>query len=141
MAKLKKIFSKQKQAMKTISVTSLDYKNLKSEEITDRLSILNIYKLYHIVNLMFRVKNSTLPEAFRTKFQIVQHNYATRHSENNFDESKITLKATKFAISSRGVRLRNKYTDRFVKTITSALAFRAKLKEYLMKLRNVTNYF
>ena len=141
MAKLKKIFSKQKQAMKTISVTSLDYKNLKSEEITDRLSILNIYKLYHIVNLMFRVKNNTLQEAFRTKFQIVQHNYATRHSENNFDESKITLKATKFAISSRGARLRNKYTDRFVKTITSALAFRAKLKEYLMKLRNVTNYF
>ena len=141
MAKLKKIFSKQKQAMKTISVTSLDYKNLKSEEITDRLSILNIYKLYHIVNLMFRVKNNTLPEAFRTKFQIVQHNYATRHSENNFDESKITLKATKFAISSRGARLRNKYTDKFVKTITSALAFRAKLKEYLMKLRNVTNYF
>ena len=141
MAKLKKIFSKQKQAMKTISVTSLDYKNLKSEEITDRLSILNIYKLYHIVNLMFRVKNNTLPEAFRTKFQIVQHNYATRYSENNFGESKITLKATKFAISSRGARLRNKYTDKFVKTITSALAFRAKLKEYLMKLRNVTNYF
>ena len=141
MAKLKKIFSKQKQAMKTISVTSLDYKNLKSEEITDRLSILNIYKLYHIVNLMFRVKNNTLPEAFRTKFQIVQHNYTTRHSENNFGESKITLKATKFAISSRGARLRNKYTDKFVKTITSALAFRAKLKEYLMKLRNVTNYF
>ena len=32
MAKLKKIFSKQKQAIKTISMTSLDYKNLKSEE-------------------------------------------------------------------------------------------------------------
>ena len=45
MAKLKKIFSKQKQAIKTISMTSLDYKNLKSEEIMDRLGILNIYKL------------------------------------------------------------------------------------------------
>ena len=47
MAKLKKIFSKQKQAIKTmtISMTSLDYKNLKSEEIMDRLCILNIYKL------------------------------------------------------------------------------------------------
>ena len=32
MTKLKKIFSKQKQAIKTISMTSLDYKNLKSEE-------------------------------------------------------------------------------------------------------------
>ena len=45
MAKLKKIFSKQKQAIKTISMTSLDYKNLKSEEIMDTLGILNIYKL------------------------------------------------------------------------------------------------
>ena len=143
MAKLKKIFSKQKQAMKTISVTSLDYRNLKSEEIMYRLSILNVYKLniYHIVNLMFRVKNNTLPEAFRTKFQIVQHNYKTRHSENNFDELKITLKATKLAISSCGARFWTKHTNRFVKTITSALAFKAKLKEYLMKLRNVTNYF
>ena len=62
-------------------MTSLDYKNIKSEEIIDRLGKLNIYKLniYHTVNLMFRVKNYTIPEAFRTKFQIMQHNYATRH--------------------------------------------------------------
>ena len=61
-------------------MTSLDYKNLISEEIKGRLGILNIYKLdiYHTVNLMFRAKNNTIPEAFRTKFQIVQHNYATR---------------------------------------------------------------
>ena len=80
MAKLKKIFSTQKQAIKAIPMTSLDYKNLKSGEIKDRLGILNIYKLniYHTVNLMFRVKNNTILEAFRTKFQIVQHNYATR---------------------------------------------------------------
>ena len=39
---------------------------------------------------MFRVKNITIPEAFRTKFKIVQYNYATRHSKNNFEEPKIT---------------------------------------------------
>ena len=143
MTKLKKIFSKQKQAIKTISMTSLDYKNLKSEEIMDRLGILNIFKLniYHTINLMFRVKNNTIPEALRTKFQIVQHNYATRHSKNNFEESKITFKATKFAISSREPCLWNKHADRFLKTRTSALLFKAKLKEYLVKLRYVTNYF
>ena len=93
MTKLKKIFSKQKQAIKTISMTSLNYKNLKPEEIMDRLGILNIYKVnrYHTVNLMLRVKNNTIPEAFWTKFQIVQHNYATRHNENNFEEPKIRL--------------------------------------------------
>ena len=90
---------------------------------------------------MFRVKNNTIPEAFWIKLQIVQHNYAKRHSENNFEEPKITFKATKFAISSRGPRLWNKHTDRFLKTITSALLFKAKLKEYLVKLRNVTSYF
>ena len=69
MIKLKKIFSKQKQAIKTISMTSLDYKILTSEEIMDRLGILNIFKLniYHTINLMFTVKNNTIPEAFRTK--------------------------------------------------------------------------
>ena len=142
MTKLKKIFSKQKQAIKTITMTSLDYKNLKSEEIMDRLGILNIYKLniYHTVNLMLRVKNNTIPEPFRTKFRIAQHNYATRHSENNFEEPKTTFKTTKFAISSRGPRVWNKHTDRFVKTITSALLFKAKLKEYLVNMfLNVNN--
>ena len=85
-------------------MTSLDYQNLKPEEIMDRLGILNIYKLniYHTVSLILRVKNNTIPEAFRTKFQIVKHNCVTRNSENNFQEPKTTFNATKFAISSRG---------------------------------------
>ena len=90
---------------------------------------------------MFRVKNNTIPEALRTKFQIVQHNYATRHSEHNFAEPKITFKTTKFAISSRGPRFWNKHTDRFLKAKTSAQLFKAKLKEYQVKLRDATNYF
>ena len=90
MEKLKKVFSKQKQVIKTISVTSLDYKNLKSEEIMNRLDILNIHKLnmYHTVNLMFRVKNNTISEAFRAKFQIVQYN-------SRQGTAKITLKNLK----------------------------------------------
>ena len=65
----------------------------------------------------------------------------TRHSRNNFEEPKIDLKTTKFAISSLGLHLWNKHTDRFLKTITSALVFKVKLKEYIFKLRNVANYF
>ena len=108
----------------------------------DKLGIINISKLnrYQTVNLMFRVKNKTIPEAFWTKFQIVQHSYATRHNENSFEQPKITFKVTKFAISSLGPRLWNKHTDRFLKTITSTLLFKAKL-EYLAKLRNKTNCF
>ena len=130
MTKLKKIFSKQKQAIKTISMKSLDYKNLKSEEKMDKLGMLNIYKsnAYHLVYLMFIVKNNTIPEAFRTKFLMVQHNYATRQNENNFEKPKITFKVTNFAISSRGPHHWNKHTDRFLKTINSALLLKQNLK-------------
>ena len=43
-------------------MTSFDYKNLKSEEVMDKLGILDINKLniYNTVNLMFRVKNNTI---------------------------------------------------------------------------------
>ena len=107
------------------------------------MGILNICKLniYHTVNLMFRVKNNTIPDIFCTKFQIVQFNFAIRHSKNNFDKPKMTFKVTKFGTSSPGSRLLNKHTDKFWKTITSALIFKAKLKDYLAKLRVVTDYF
>ena len=66
--------------MEIISMTSLDYKTLKSEEIMGKLGISNIYKLYvyQTVNLIFKVKNNTMPEAFWTKFQIVQRKYIRR---------------------------------------------------------------
>ena len=90
---------------------------------------------------MLRVKNNTIPEAFCTKFQIVQYNYPIRHSKTKFDKPKMTFKFTKFATSSRGSRLWNKYTDKFLKTITSFLLFKTKLREHLVKLRIVTDYF
>ena len=107
MTNSKKIFSKQKQAMKTISMAFSDYKNLKSGEIIDKLGILNIYKsnIYCTVNLMFRVRNNTITEASPTKFKTVQHNYATRQSINNLKEPKMTFKFKSFLISTRGPRL------------------------------------
>ena len=43
-------------------MTSLDYTDLKSEEVMDKLGILNIYKLniHHTINLMCRLKNTTI---------------------------------------------------------------------------------
>ena len=68
---------------------------------------------------MFRVKNNTIPEEFVNKFEIVHHHYPTRRNENNFTEPKIYFKAIKFAIPSRGARLWNSLTDKYIKTITS----------------------
>ena len=90
---------------------------------------------------MFRVKNNTIPEVFVNKFEIVHHHYQTRHSENNFIEPKIYFKATKFAISSLGPRLWNSLTDRDIKTITSTPLFKRRLKNHLIKIKNITNYF
>ena len=80
--------------METISITSLDYKTLKSEEIMGKLGIPNIYKLivHQTVNLIFKVKHNTMPEAFLTKFQIVQHKYVRRHRKIIFEKLKITFK-------------------------------------------------
>ena len=134
MAKLKTIFSKQEQV--TTSISS-DYKNLKSQKTMENLGIWKIWVLniYQTVNPTLKKKNITIPEAFRTKLQLVQQNCTIRHSENNFEEPKMTFKGTKFFISSRGCRLWNKYTDRFFKTITSALLFKSKLKECQVKLK------
>ena len=80
-------------------MTSEDHSGLKIEDVMKKIGILDIYKLniYHVINLMFRVKSNTKPEAFENKFEIVHH----WHSEINFIEPKIYFKATKFAISSR----------------------------------------
>ena len=143
MAKTKKLYSKQKQAIKALSGTSEDYSGLKIEDLMEKTGILNIYKLniYHVINLMFRVRNNTIPEAFVDKLEIVHHHYPTRHSENNFIEPKIYFKATKVAISSSGPCLCNSLTDQDTKTITSTTLFKRKLKNHLIKIKNVTNYF
>ena len=103
------MYIKQKQAIKALSVTSEDYSGLKTEDLIEKTGILNIYKLniYHIINLMFRVKNNAIPEVFVNKFEIVHHHYPTWHSENNFTEPKIYFMATKFATSSCGPHLWN----------------------------------
>ena len=83
--------------------------------------ILDIYKLgiYHVINLLFRVKSNTIPEAFKNKFEIVHHCYPIRNSGKNFIELKTYFKATMFAISLCGPRLWNSLIDKDTKTITS----------------------
>ena len=63
MNKTKRLFSKQKQAIKIIPMADI-YVNLNSDEKMKHLDILNIYKLnlYHILNIMFRVKTNSIPE-------------------------------------------------------------------------------
>ena len=63
MNKTKKLFSKQKQAIKIIPMTHI-HGNWNSNEKMKHLDLLNIYKLnlYQILNIMFQVKTNSLPE-------------------------------------------------------------------------------
>ena len=107
------------------------------------LNILNIYKLnlYQILNIMFRVKTNSIPESLQNKFKIIKHNYSTRYGKYNFKEPNILFRVTKFAVSSRGTRIWNKHTDKLLKTTNSLPLFKAKIKDCLIKLRNISIYF
>ena len=63
MNKTKKLFNKQKQAMKIIPMADIQG-IFNSDEKMIHLDILNIYKLnlYQILNIVFRVKTNLIPE-------------------------------------------------------------------------------
>ena len=140
-SKTKKLFSKQKQAIKIIAMANI-HADLSSDEKMKHLDILNIYKLnlYQILNIMFRARTNSIPETLQNKLKIIEHNYSTRYSEYHFKEPKILLRVTKFAISSRGSRIWNKHTDKLLK-INSLPLFKAKIKDRLIKLKNISISF
>ena len=142
MNKTKKLFSKQKQTIKIIPMTDI-HRNLNSHEKMKHLDILNIYKLnlYQILIVMFRVKTNSLPETLQNKFKIVEHNYSTRYNEYNFEKTNILFRLTKFSISSRAPCIYNKHTDKRLKTTNSLANFKAKIKDRLIKLKNMSIYF
>ena len=117
--------------------------NLNSDEKMKHLDILNIYKLnlYQILNIIFRVKTNSISETLQNKFNIIEQSYSTRYSEYSFKEPNNLLRVTKFAISSRGPRIWNKHTDKLLKTTNSLPLFKAKIKDRLMKLKNISIYF
>ena len=65
-----------------------------------------------------------MPKVFENQFEIVHHHYPIRHSKNTFTDPTISLKATKFAISSRGPHLWNSLIDKDAKTITPTPIFK-----------------
>ena len=68
--KLKKLSSKQKQALRIVYNEYTDIK-----EIMVRMKVLNIYKLnvYQILNFMFMIKTNTAPCIFEKQFMEIQH--------------------------------------------------------------------
>ena len=107
------------------------------------ICILNIYQLniYNILNLIFKVQNGLIPDAFQNKFNMISHDCFTKNTMCNFKEPRFSLKVTKFGILSRRPRLWNKISDNNTKAFTSYSLFQATVKNRLINLESVVLFF
>ena len=136
--KLKKLASKQKQAIRIF-----ENENCNIKESMTKMKILNIYKLniYQVLNFMHRIKTNTAPIVFHNNFNEINHLYPTRFSNNRFVEKKIFLTQTKFAVSSRGPRLWNNLLNTQQRTMEREISFKNSIKSTLLLLENEIRFF
>ena len=139
--KLKKIYSQQKQAIKTVFNEDI---LSPSKELFNELRTLNIYKLNIFQNLVFifKTRNGINPDIFSNKFQNIEHKYPTRFSDNNYYVPQTRRNFLRFAISSRAPSLWNKILPRYMKDFDSLPRFKNKLKDFLNDdIENEQQYF
>ena len=138
-AKLKKLASRQKQAIRTIESDTVR----RTTEKMEKLNILNFYKITVYISPIFilRIKNNTMPYAFYERFTNINHQYPNRFCQNNFVQNKLKFPRTKFAISSCGSRLWNNILTALQNQCTSQNSFEESIKETLLKVCNEFDYF
>ena len=129
--KLKKVFSKQKQACRIIF--NMD-KNAPTYPQFLELKALNIFKLnvFQVLLFMFKCKNHLNPKIFDDQISKINHKYQTRHSLINLSKPKVILKHTSFSINYRGPHLWNSYLQPETKSLTNFSRFKAIIKEKLL---------
>ena len=137
-AKLEKLASKQKQALRIVNNEFTDIR-----EIMVRMKVLNIYKLniYQILNFMFKIKTNTAPCIFENQFMEIQTQYSTRSRKNSFAESQSVYSKTKFSVLSRRPRLWNKLLDQQQKSLDSEASFKKPIKLTLFPFENELGFF
>ena len=135
---MKKIASKQKEAVRVVNNDNADIK-----ELMFKMKVLNIYKLniYQVLTFMFKIKTNTTPLAFRTQFKEFQHTYPTRCSKNSFVENQQVYSQTKFSVSSQGARFSNNILDQQQKAILHETIFKESVKLSLPLLENEIRFF
>lgn len=123
--KLKKLFSKQKAALRLLP-TPMQKENL-----------LNIYQinLFQTILLMFKWKQNNLPRAYNTMFSVPRHKYTTRVKLNSFTLQKSKTKRNMYAISYRGPKIWNKFLSFEKINLSCSIEFRKWLKQ---KVSNIS---
>ena len=138
-AKLKKLATKQKQAIRIIDNEYYDM-----WEKTSGMKILNVRKIniYQVLNFMFKIKSKTAPSVFQANFIEVHHPYSVRFSEDSFVENQTVLtQKNKFAVLSRGPRLWNKLLNWQQKAVEREASFKQSIKLTLLLLENKLRFF
>ena len=89
-AKLKKLASKKRQAIRAIYTA--EYAREKMEE----MKVVNIYKLniYQVFTFMFKIKRDSSPAAFRKDFRAISHRYPTGFSQSSFVEGGLVVQSS-----------------------------------------------
>ena len=66
----------------------------------EKLAIIDIYKtnIFHVGNIMIKLKNNKIPKNFQNKFEMVQHQYSRKQSKQ-FHTAQIALMYTKMLAS------------------------------------------
>ena len=97
---LKKIFLKQKHAMRIIFNKN---RLAHARPLMRELKALNVYQinLYQVIIFMYKIKMGSIPKIFNNNFSSVDHACPTRFSLNSFQLPR-SLKTSKFSIILRG---------------------------------------
>ena len=135
---MKKIASKQKEAVRVVNNDNADIR-----ELMLKMKVLSIYKvnIYQVLTSMFKIKTNTVSLVFRTQFKEIQHICPTRFSKNSFVENQLVYSQTKFSVSSRGPRLWNNILDQQQKSIDHETIFKESVKLSLLSSENNIRFF
>ena len=132
---LKKIFLKQKQAIRIIFHKD---RLTHTRPLMKKLKALNVYQtnLYQVTSFMYQVNNSTLPKIFmNNNFSYVDHSYPTRFSFNSFQLPR-SSKIPKFSIFIRGPKLWNQFLTNNEKSKLTLVSFKRAVKDKILDFEN-----
>jgi hypothetical protein len=137
--KIKKLFNKQKHAIRIISNVG---RFTHSQALFIKLNIMDIYQIniYHLLIFMFKINKNISLKLFNPLFKLNQNRYLTRYSYNSYHQPKNYFVATEFSISIRGPKVWNKILTDDLKTIATLNEFKTKLKQRL-RMSNVAHGF
>ena len=99
------------------------------------------FNIYQELTFIFKKKRDTTPAAFRNDFREISYCYPARFSQSNFAEGNILSNQIKFAVSSRGTRLWNRFLYQEQKNMTHINGFKNSVKTSLLCLENEIIYF